>query len=228
MNRSSVKSKPASSSITRFGDSVLKRAITAGPFVTLAISAALSGLFCYWAYQTFVSPNADDVKAAQAKLATLQSENNANEEIGRTKPQFLAEFRRALEKYDEARTLLPEEVEVSNVLAAVQQMAAQNGVRVTRFNSTTPGLKSAAADRLYERAVPTTVVGNHAAIARFMADVARYSRIIHLRDLAITSLKRNESADFTLVTFYSPPSLPPVPAELLAERQNAPPRRKEE
>ncbi|HVG38867.1 MAG TPA: hypothetical protein VM870_06245, partial [Pyrinomonadaceae bacterium] len=113
----------ATSSLHRWAANLFRRAVAAGPPLTLAVSSALAGLLGYGIYQTFVVPEADGVRAARAKLEALRRENLASEEIGRTKPQFLAEFRRALEKYDEARQLLPEEVEVSNVLAAVQGMA---------------------------------------------------------------------------------------------------------
>lgn len=220
MSSRSLKSEAGAHELALFGRRVVKRAIGAGPIFTLAIATGLSGLIAYWSYGAFLTPLAAENTKRATRLRTLVGENSADLAVRQTKPQFIAEFRRLLEKHDHARQLLPEEVEVSNVLAAVQQMAARNGVRLTRFNSTSPGVKSSAADSLYERAVPTTVVGAHGAVVRFLADVARYPRVIHVRDIAITSLKKTESVDFTLVTFYSPPSLPPVPAELLAERRD--------
>ncbi len=215
----SSSSKTASGELRLFAQRLVKRAINAGPVITFAIAAGLCGLAGYWAYGTFLTPQTEENAKSAARVSALKRENTANLAVQRTKPQFIAEFRQLLDHHDNARQLLPEEVEVSNVLAAVQQMAAKNGVRITRFNSTTAGAKSSAADYLYERAVPTTVIGGHGAVVRFLIDLARYPRVIHVRDLAITSLKKTESVDFTLVTFYSPPSLPPVPAELLAERR---------
>lgn len=218
MSSHALPAKVKSNELAQFGQRIVRRAIIAGPVVTLAIAAGLASLIGYWAYGAWLTPLTEGNAVRAARLAALKQENSAAAAVQQTKPQFIAEFARLLEKHDNARRLLPEEVEVSNVLAAVQQMAAKNGVRLTRFNSTGPGAKSPVADRLYERAVPTTVVGPHGAVVRFLIDVARYPRVIHVRDMAITSLKKTESVDFTLVTFYSPPSLPPVPAELLAER----------
>lgn len=222
MNRRPAPRPSQTTFVARFWERLIRRALTAGPLLTALVATALAGLVAYGLYSSFISPIDDETRATRTRLATLQRENSANLQIQQTTTQFIAEFRRVLEKYDRARDLLPEEVEVSNVLAAVQEMAARHGVRMTRFNSTSPGVKSPFADRLYERAVPATVVGDHDAIVRFFADVARYPRIIHVREIAITALKKTESVDFTLVTFYSPPTLPPVPAELLAERRKVP------
>ena len=55
----------------------------------------------------------------------------------------------------------------------------------------------------------------------FLRDVARYPRIIYVRDLSITSLNNQESVNLTLVTYDAPTSgiLPPIPTELRAEFQ---------
>ncbi|MEJ7617698.1 MAG: type 4a pilus biogenesis protein PilO [Pyrinomonadaceae bacterium] len=228
MSSNALKSKATIGEFTIHWRRLGKRAVSAGPALTLVIALVLSGLIAYWLSGAFLTTLSAENANRAARLRTLERDHNADLAVRQTKQQFIAEFRRLLEKHDHARQLLPEEVEVSNVLAAVQRLAAANKVRLTRFNSTSPGAKSAAADSLYERVVPTTVVGAHGAVVRFLADVARYPRIIHVRDIAITSLRKTESVDFTLVTFYSPPGFPPVPAELLAERHGDHAHRDEE
>jgi hypothetical protein len=75
---------------------------------------------------------------------------------------------------------------------------------------------------LNERVMPAQIQGTHANVARFLSDVARYPRIIYVRDLSITSLNNQESVNLTLVTYDAPTSgiLPPIPTELRAEFQN--------
>jgi len=163
--------------------------------------------------------------------------------VQETKPQFLDQFRRLVKNYSTARELLPGEAEVSNVLDAIQQMARANHVRVTMFDASKPGAKStnpaattnpgptASATKspqtsrpeitLNERVMPAQIQGTHANVARFLSDVAKYPRIIYVRDLSITSLNNQESVTLTLVTYDAPTSgiLPPLPTELRAEFQ---------
>ena len=161
--------------------------------------------------------------------------------VQETKPQFLDQFRRLVNNYNTARELLPGEAEVSNVLDAIQQMARANHVRVTMFDASKPGAKSnnpAATTNpapnaakspqtsqpeiiLNERVMPAQIQGTHANVARFLSDVAKYPRIIYVRDLSITSLNNQESVNLTLVTYDAPTSgiLPPIPTELRAEFQ---------
>jgi hypothetical protein len=75
---------------------------------------------------------------------------------------------------------------------------------------------------LNERVMPAQIQGTHADIARFLSDVAKYPRIIYVRDLSITSLNNQESVNLTLVTYDAPTSglLPPIPTELRAEFQS--------
>jgi len=74
---------------------------------------------------------------------------------------------------------------------------------------------------LNERVMPAQIQGTHANVARFLSDVAKYPRIIYVRDLSITSLNSQESVNLTLVTYDAPTSgiLPPIPTELRAEFQ---------
>jgi Tfp pilus assembly protein PilO len=163
--------------------------------------------------------------------------------VQETKPQFLDQFRRLVDNYNTARELLPSETEVSNVLDALQQMARANSVRVTMFDASKPGAKSiptatpnAAAPgtpakspqtaqpeiTLNERVMPAQIQGTHANVARFLSDVAKYPRIIYVRDLSITALHKQESVNLTLVTYDAPTSgiLPPIPTELRDEFQS--------
>ena len=114
--------------------------------------------------------------------------------------------------------------EVSVVLSGVQKLARIRGVSIIIFRDTGSGSKSALADKLNERAVPIQIVGQHLAVARFFADLASYPRVVHVRDLAITSGRRDESVDATLVCYYapSPQDLPQLPPELQTQSLRSP------
>jgi Tfp pilus assembly protein PilO len=219
------------------------RALAAGTpkllvFASLA-ALALGGLV-YYQYLT-AQTAANDVLSKT--LADKRKQNAIARMVQETKPEFLNQFRRLITNYTTARELLPSETEVSNVLDAIQQMARTNNVRVTMFDASKPGAKSAAAGApattstnttandpqpsqpqisLNERIMPAQIQGTHANVARFLSDVAKYPRIIYVRDFSITSLNRQESVNLTLVTYDAPTSgiLPPIPAELREEFQN--------
>jgi len=207
-------------------------------FATL-LAAALASLI----YYQFLSPQTAANDALNQTLVQKRKQNAIARMVQETKPQFLDQFRRLVDNYNTARELLPSEAEVSNVLDALQQMARANSVRVTMFDASKPGAKSgptatpnAAAPgtpakspqtaqpeiTLNERVMPAQIQGTHANVARFLSDVAKYPRIIYVRDLSITSLNKQESVNLTLVTYDAPTSgiLPPIPTELRDEFQS--------
>ena len=208
-------------------------------FATL-LAAAIASLI----YFQFISPQTAANNALNETLVQKRKQNAIARMVQETKPQFLEQFRRLVNNYTTARELLPVEAEVSNVLDAIQQMARANHVRVTMFDASKPGAKStnpavtpnpgtsAAVPTkspqttppeiiLNERVMPAQIQGTHANVARFLSDVAKYPRIIYVRDLSITSLNKQESVNLTLVTYDAPTSsiLPPIPQELRAEFQ---------
>lgn len=184
--------------------------------VSLIISA---GLF-YAAHTYVLSPADDENTKAQGQLSALLAKNEESRQVERTKQEFFAEYRRILGNYETAKQLLPAEVEVSKVLGAVQDLAVKSGVKLSRIDLTQNGVKSPSATPLYERVAPAQVLGTHKQIAEFLASVASYPRIIHVREINIQSLKpQKESVDLVIAAFYAPPpgELPPVPPEVMAQ-----------
>ncbi len=202
-------------------------------FATL-LAAAIASLVFY----KFISAQTAANDTLNQTLIQKRKQNTIARMVQETKPQFLDQFRRLVNNYSTARELLPGQAEVSNVLDAIQQMARTNHVRVTMFDASKPGGKSTATNpgptstgvkspqtspeiTLNERVMPCQLQGTHANVARFLSDVARYPRIIYVRDLSITSLNNQESVNLTLVTYDAPTFgiLPPIPTELRAEFQ---------
>jgi Tfp pilus assembly protein PilO len=197
------------------------------------LAAAIASLVFY----QFISAQTAVNDALNQTLIQKRRQNAIGRMVQETKPQFLDQFRRLVNNYSTARELLPGEAEVSNVLEAIQQMARTNNVRVTMFDASKPGAKSTTNPgptatgvkspqtspeiTLNERVMPAQIQGTHANVARFLSDVAKYPRIIYVRDLSITSLNNQESVNLTLVTYDAPTSgiLPPLPTELRATFQ---------
>jgi Tfp pilus assembly protein PilO len=183
------------------------------------LSLLLAGGLAYGGYTMFVEPvKAENQSAAEANQR-LHDENEKNRTVEKTHDAFQAEFKRDVINYRTARQLLPNNIEVTNVLGQVQVAAVQSGGTLTGFDAITKtDVKSPAADKLYEREVPAVYVGTYPQAIQFFRAVARLPRIVQIRDFALTSLRQKVSVSFKLIVYYAPPpnELPPLPPELKA------------
>ena len=212
-------------------------ALKAGARKLFLLSTALSIVIAVLFYYAIASPQETVNEAFRQTLDQKRVDNARARLVQDIKPEFLQEWRRLINDYGTARELLPSEAEISNVLDSVQQMAKANNVKVTMFDASKPGAKSAnlaaqpqptAGDAsqpqvtLNERVIPAQIQGNHAGVVRFLNAISRYPRIIYIREFSITSLNREETVNLTLVTYDAPTSgvLPPIPSELRDEFQS--------
>lgn len=202
--------------LAAFCNSLIARAERAGFFKATLAASTVALIIGYLAFEQLIGPLAAEMREKKRSLAISRAQNEAARKIEAAFPTFVAEFKQAWSDYQTATQLLPEEVEVSGVLGAIQKIAAREGVKVTRFDAVKEGGKSPVADKLQERVVSAQVVGVHPAVTRFLAQVAAYPRIIHVREFSITSLKNGESVDLVIAAYYAPPpgDLPPLPQEI--------------
>lgn len=245
--KKSREKKSGLSSLASLKDKAIKAAILMGPKKTLICSSLLAAALGTLLYWQFLSPMNSAKEQLSTELQRLHKQNAIARMMQETRPQFLDEFRRVISNYSTARELLPAEVEVSNVMAAIQDLAHRNNVRVTVFDASKPGVKSASPAStvapayqptessnqqptatqqvaLNERRIPAQIVGTHSGVASFIRDVARYPRIIYVSDIAIAAgNNKQESVNMTLVTYDAPSAglLPPIPVELQQEFQKA-------
>jgi len=228
------------SSLAGLKDRAIKAAITIGPKKTLVYSSLLAAAFGALLYWQFIVPMIAANDQLRTELHGVRKQNAIARLMQDTRPQFLDEFRRVVSNYRTARELLPAEAEVSNVMAAIQELAHRNNVRVTVFDASKPEVKSTSAATsqplapnqsadvpnsqpvatpqlgLNERRIPAQIVGSHSGVASFIRDVAQYPRIIYVSDITITALNSQETVNMTLVTYDAPSAqiLPPMPVEL--------------
>ena len=86
---------------------------------------------------------------------------------------FKAEFKKIVDLYDEAKPLLPQETEVSDVLGQVEAAARRNGLTLTGLQAVKESVKSPSAEKLYEREIPAIVTGPYPQVVHFFADISR-------------------------------------------------------
>lgn len=203
-----------------FGDSILSESVKYGPVVTFAVMLVLSLGVSYLIYSFLISDWEESTDQYRQQIVKKELDNKITENMRVQEPQLRAKFKKIVDLYQEAKPLLPEETEVSEVLGQVEAAAQRNGVTLTGLQAVTESVKSPKAAKLYEREIPAVVTGPYPQVVRFFTDISRMSRILVVRDYSVVSLKNNVSAGFTLMAYHAPPptEMPGLPKELLAKQ----------
>ena len=198
-------------SISGFGDSVIRESQKYGLPVTIAVMAILSIGIGYLIYSPLIldtwsiSGWYESSDAYRQKVIQKETENKKTENLLAGEDQFRAQYDKIVRLYEEAKPLLPEETEISEVLGQVESAAQRNGVTLTGLSAVKESVKSARAEKLYEREIPALVTGTYPQVVRFFTDISRMERILVVRDYSIMSMKDSVSAGFTLIAFHAPP-----------------------
>lgn len=186
-----------------------------------------AALFFYAGYTFLIEPGLieNDAKTVIVKGLEAQVANGRAVEAGQE--EFKKKFKKIVALFSDSLPLLPAESEFSSVLTGIQQIAGRYRVTLTGLNAVRDGQKTANADKLIERELPATVVGNYDDVMRFFLDVSRQTRILIIRDYAVQSAVAKEknarpsfvSVDFSLLAYHTPPSaeFPVVPPEFMPE-----------
>jgi Tfp pilus assembly protein PilO len=219
------KKQASKSTIIRGAQSVQKEAIKRGPVVTFVAAfllfALLGFLFHYFVMGDFYFKN-DELRA---KVEKKEQENNRGRLVEESLPAFQEEFRKLINLSEEIKPMLPEETEVSEILAGVQEMARRHNVELTGLNAAKDSGPSPGADKLFERELPAQVVGTTSSVTQFFYELARLPRIVVVRDFEFIAGRGNTStANFTLVCFHAPPpnapnKMPPLPDFIQRDRK---------
>lgn len=197
-------------------DSIYLESVRRGAAVTILVMAVLSLGVGYLIYSYVLSSWIESGREYRRQVALKEIENKKTEALLAGEDQFKAEFKKVANLFEDAKPLLPEETEVSDVLGQVQAAAQRNGVTLTGLLAVKQSVKSPTAAKLYEREIPAVVTGSYPQVVRFFNDISRMPRILLVRDYSVASLKNSVSAGFTLVAYHSPPpaEMPGLPKEL--------------
>jgi len=203
-------------SLQSLGDNIVFEALKHGPIITFALMTALAGGLGYLIYSYTLSPWMESNQAYRQQVTKKEVDNEKTEKMLASEPQFRTEFKKIVDLYQEAKPLLPEETEVSDVLGQVEMAARRNGVTLTGLMAVKESVKSPKAEKLYEREIPAIVTGPYPQVVRFFTDISRMPRILLVRDFSVVSLKNSVSAGFTLVAYHAPPpaEMPKIPSDL--------------
>ena len=198
-------------SLSAVGENILYESQRYGTFITLIVMTILSVGIGYLIYLPLIldtyslSGWADANLAYRQKILQREIENKKTENLLAGEEQFKEKFDKIVGLYQEAKPLLPEETEISDVLGQVETAAQRNGVTLTGLMAVKESIKSPRAEKLYEREIPALVTGSYPQVVKFFTDISRMPRILVIRDYSLVSLKDNVSAGFTLIAFHAPP-----------------------
>jgi len=172
-------------------------------------------------YSYFLSGWADSNEQYRQQVLKKEADNRKTEKMLAGEQYFKSEFKKIVDLYDEAKPLLPQETEVSDVLGQVEMAAQRNGLTLTGLQAVKESVKSPSAEKLYEREIPAIVTGPYPQVVHFFADISRMPRILLVRDFSIVALKSNVSAGFTLVAYHAPPpaEMPKIPDDLAMNKE---------
>lgn len=208
-------------SLKGIGDNILYESAKYGPIVTFVVMTFLSVGIGYLIYSDLIYSYSlsywmESNREYRQQIVKKELENKKTENMLAGEEQFRAKFSKIVDLYQEAKPLLPEETEISEVLGQVETAAKRNGVTLTNLRAVKDSIKSPRAEKLYEREIPALVTGHYPQVLRFFSDISQMPRILVVRDYSIISLKNSVSAGFTLVAYHAPPPTekPNIPANL--------------
>jgi Tfp pilus assembly protein PilO len=219
-----VNKKGLSGSLRPALDGLMDRAHQAGPSLSFLISLALSMGVFYVVNSYVLDPWGTSVGDYGKTVIEKEDRNATTEILVAGEEAFLARFNRITELYEQAKPLLPQDTEVSDVLGQVESAAQSNSVKLTGLQAVKASAPSPKSDKLFEREIPAYVTGSYGDVLRFFSELSRMPRILIVRDYTIAASEdRNQvGAFFTLRAFHAPPN-----AGRAAEEPKAPARRRQ-
>lgn len=202
-------------------NSVVREALRYGPVVTFLVMFVIAFGVAYIVYAYVIYDWSSSVNQYRTAVTKKEIENDRTETMLADEDQFRARMDKIVGLYNEAKPLLPQETEVSDVLGQVEVAAKGNGVTITGLQAVKESVKSATAEKLYEREIPAVVTGTYPQVVNFLTDISRMPRILVVRDYSIVSLKGTVTAGFTLMAYHSPSptEMPSIPATTAALEQ---------
>ena len=179
----------------------------------------LVALLVYGVFYYFVtSGTRAETDEVMAQVEQLQSANAGAQIASQRLNEFKANYARAQADYEDLKALLPEQRELTTVLANVQDKA-KGRLTLRKF---TP--KDDEQQELYAaKPVEIEVTGTYNQIGQFFSQMASYQRIVSITDFKVSKLKDNLVKDkkdgktvdavFMLKAYYvTPEKLQPAPA----------------
>ena len=157
-----------------------------------------------WYFVT--SPTRTEIQALEDQIAQKTSQNEAARIATQRINEFRSLYASKTQEYDELKVLLPEQREITNILAGLQDTANGSRLVVMRF---TPR-EDIQQDTIIAKPVEIEVDSNFTNLRDFFDKMAKLQRIVSITDFDLNTLTsqndaRTLHAKFLLTAYYAAP-----------------------
>src|SRR5215204_7781355 len=147
-----------------------------------------------------------EIQALEDQIAQKTSQNEAARIATQRINEFRSLYASKSQEYDELKVLLPEQREITNVLAGLQDTASDSRLVVMRF---TPR-EDIQQESIMAKPVEIEVDSNFTNLRDFFDKMAKLQRIVSITDFKLLTLNnqtdaRNLHAQFLLTAYYATP-----------------------
>jgi type IV pilus assembly protein PilO len=168
----------------------------------IALAALLySYFFTTWVPFTYQA-NASQVGSLEERYRGLSKDLNKARQATHRIPYLEKEYDLLHRKWEQSRSLLPEEQDMASLLRTITVLGTQAGVEFTLFRPLAPR----PLQYHTENPIEITVVGGYHQIGAFMGEMANLDRIISVTELEINTSKEKDpeqpaEAHFVAITY---------------------------
>ena len=168
----------------------------------ILILAGIIGILAFLYFYLLYFPQYKKYTELQSEVQKLSSDFEEQKKIASTLPKFKREAQELEQLFNAALKELPDKKEIPSLLMNISQMAQESGLQITLFQPQ----KENVMDFYEEIPVKIKLSGGYHEFALFFDKVANLSRIVNIKDLAISEAniygdKVNLNSSCTAITF---------------------------
>jgi len=180
--------------------------------ILVTIAAVLYGCVYYFV----TSGTRAETNDLRTKVDALKAQNAAAKMATEHITELRALFASKTQEYEELKVLLPEQREITNVLAGLQDTAKSSRMIVMRFSPRDDSQQ----DTIMAKPVEVEVDSNFNNLRAFFESMAKLPRIVSVSDFKLNQLDKQTAekslhAQFLLTAYYA------TPEDLIQKQQQA-------
>lgn len=182
-------------------------------FQLLLLVSVAAVLYYFGVYYTITSATREEIKTLTDQVTALRAKNEAARIATQRINEFRALYASKSMEYEELKVLLPEQREITNVLAGLQDTARESRMIVWRFAPKDDTTQEAVTAKVVE----VEVDSNFANLRAFFDKMAKLPRIVSINNFKINQ-RDKQTADktihamFELKAYYADPEALNKPA----------------
>lgn len=176
-------------------------------YFQLMIPVAFAALIYAGVYYYFTSETRAETAALNDQVSALKAKNEEARIATQRINEFRAQYASKAAEYEDLKVLLPEQREITNVLAGLQDTANGSRMTVMRFSPKDDTQQEA----IMMKPVEVEVDSNFNNLRAFFESMAKLPRIVSITDINIKQLDKQTEAKtlhamFTLTAYYAAPT----------------------